>query len=224
MQKRVENPYSAELAYRWYWATFADIMDGRTHFRCPEDESDMQYTRWRYKGNQLNHEIFACYDITVFEPTENEDNIRQIRIDYLVQLFKNSHVQRRIRVWDDRDSFEETPENVRAQIDHFCSMEFLVCTCDNRGIKRLGNQCMDCFVYHYRRTDNDCCPICLEDEGRWVQLSCSHILHTVCWQRMPGNKCPVCRTTIDVHAVRKNYPFNIVAWPSAVDDELWSDT
>jgi hypothetical protein len=225
MQKRLENPHSALLAYRWYWATFEDIMDRREHFRRPENESDMQYTKWRYKGNQLNHEIFACYDITIFEPAEpaeEDDNpTRRIRIDFIVQLFKNSRIQRTIRLWDDRGSFEETPENVRSQITDFCSTEFLVCTCDNRGVKRLGNRCMDCFVYHYRRVDNDCCPICLENEGRWIQLSCSHILHTFCWQRMPGNKCPVCRAVIDVHAVHHNYPFNTVAWPSANEQWDW---
>jgi len=211
MERQLQNPHCAELAYRWYWATYTHVMERRDEFRHSQRADDFQYSKWRYKGNQLNGEIYACYDITIYAQDEDEapTGERQVRIDYVIQLFKNTRVQCVIRLWDDRYTFEEHCSIVRARLDEFCSRTFLLCKCNEPGIKRLGNQCVDCFVYHHKRTDNDRCPICLEDEGRWVQLPCSHILHTFCWQRVPGSQCPICRASIDVHALRQNYPFSI---------------
>jgi hypothetical protein len=52
--------------------------------------------------------------------------------------------------------------------------------------------------YNITDTPNDCCSICLNDEGRWVELYlCKHKFHEDCINRIEINsvyKCPICRT------------------------------
>lgn len=209
MERRLQNPLSAELAYRWFWATYVETINWCRDRLNDETENRRSY-QWRYKPNQLNEEIFACYNLTEFEDHVGDPGGRKIRVDFIIHLFQNARVTCAIEIWDAREPTEEpNVEDIRAQINTFCARAFLLCRCDSLAIARLDNRCMDCFLYHYQRTDNDCCPVCLEDEGRWVQLSCSHVIHTYCWARTSGRKCPVCRAVNDNEEMRHNYPFEL---------------
>ena len=52
--------------------------------------------------------------------------------------------------------------------------------------------------YHITNSPNDCCSICLDNEGTWVELNiCKHKFHKDCINRIEIDsvyKCPICRT------------------------------
>lgn len=42
----------------------------------------------------------------------------------------------------------------------------------------------------------DKCPVCLDDDGDFFKLSCSHTIHLVCSEGLVEAKCPICREKI----------------------------
>jgi len=71
--------------------------------------------------------------------------------------------------------------------------EWKLCVCGDKVAR--GDQCRDCFIHAYERTEEeggDCC-VCHENNARWLKLECGHVLHTHCWEKIVGNKCPLCR-------------------------------
>lgn len=62
--------------------------------------------------------------------------------------------------------------------------------------------CRDCYPFVMTREEDCCC--CLDhSEGKWIKLSCQHILHKRCWLNIETTctchphrytrKCPLCR-------------------------------
>lgn len=71
--------------------------------------------------------------------------------------------------------------------------EWKTCVCGKEVVR--GDHCRDCFIHAYERTEEeggDCC-VCHENNGRWAKLECGHVLHTHCWEKVVGHKCPLCR-------------------------------
>lgn len=72
-----------------------------------------------------------------------------------------------------------------------------LCRCKGTLALRDG-WCHACYLYRYTRTEEeggDCC-VCLENEGRWIKLSCNHIIHGSCYTSINDRKCPLCRQLV----------------------------
>jgi hypothetical protein len=87
----------------------------------------------------------------------------------------------------------------------------LVCSCGRLGRNTFDDEsehgkCNNCYIYGFKR--GEICSICHEDDGKpWVQTSCNHFFHDMCWSRtLPihgTKKCPMCRTEQDRHSITK---------------------
>lgn len=71
---------------------------------------------------------------------------------------------------------------------------FNLCSCGENLVKR-DNWCSTCYIFRYERTEEEggACCVCLENEGRWVKLSCKHIIHKNCYRHLVKDECPLCR-------------------------------
>lgn len=57
------------------------------------------------------------------------------------------------------------------------------------------------------------CPVCLEDEGDMLRLSCSHYIHDECSMGLTSSTCPICRGLVD------NWPDEILTQIIINEDE-----
>ena len=85
---------------------------------------------------------------------------------------------------------------------------FEVCRCA-KMVARKDGWCNDCYIYRYTRSEEeggDCC-VCMENEGKWIKLSCNHVIHEQCYNKIryigttssdPPTPllCPLCRQPI----------------------------
>lgn len=202
MEKRVQNEYSALLAYRWFFATYVKVLECKDVLRqrCIDNDGYV-----RIFPRHLNPEVHACFRCTLSFPEDESEPL--VEIDYVMELFRNKHIECAITIHKEGSPAIE-PSCVQKRIEEFCGRTFYVCKCGAQASERLEMRCIDCFTYWFKRTDGDVCPICLEDEGRWTQLGCRHILHTSCWRRTPGSRCPMCRLIHEPEEEINNYPFN----------------
>lgn len=71
---------------------------------------------------------------------------------------------------------------------------FQICSCGFELVKR-DEWCTMCYIFRYERTEEEggACCVCLENEGRWIKLTCSHILHKSCYNNLMKPQCPLCR-------------------------------
>lgn len=213
MEYKVQNRYTATLGYRWYFATYRElVVDKATVLREFDDEDQCCGD---VKSIVVNDEIRGYYHIN-----RHEDDLC---VNYCVELFGQSNLTCSIPIytvsqsWDNiTDAFREEPENVKVKIFEFCLKTHFLCKCGGKAIERLGNRCETCFLYNFKRKDDDRCAICLEDEGRWIQLSCLHVIHQHCWDSNNTNssngflmKCPICRTRVQPKKCYKNYPYSV---------------
>jgi hypothetical protein len=90
-------------------------------------------------------------------------------------------------------------------IDRLLHDVFTFCKCE-KELATKESWCESCFIHRFTRDDN--CSICLENEGRWVQLDhCKHFYHLECFNKFKSSrKCPLCRDTIQSHTID---PFDI---------------
>jgi hypothetical protein len=73
-----------------------------------------------------------------------------------------------------------------------------LCRCGS--LATMKEACDSCYIHSYVRPEEegDCC-VCHENDGRWVRLSCGHILHMHCFSQIElhhdrtNRKCPMCR-------------------------------
>jgi len=221
MEYKVQNPYTALLAFRWYFATYQELIqqDKETIMEEFEDEDECCTV---VHGKTLNGEARGYYLISTHD--------EELTVDYCVELFGRPELTCTVNVykaslsWDDTDTpFREGPDVVKFRIQKFCSQIHMLCKCGSTPVQRLGNRCEDCFVFSFRRFD-DRCAICLENEGRWIQLSCSHVIHVHCWNdlqqttksanRAVNCLCPVCRAIINPQKCQKNYPYSLLPKPT----------
>lgn len=78
--------------------------------------------------------------------------------------------------------------------------KYISCKCLQALTKKDG-WCVNCYPYVIKQ--DDICPVCLENEGVWIQYSkCGHKVHYYCHKnllRQPGpTKCPMCRVEVGV--------------------------
>ncbi len=208
MELKVQDPYTVELAHRWFVATFQEFFDCRGKLR-EKIELDDRYTIMHEKC--LNSEIQASYHLSL-------DSDNKIEIEYIIELFGNSRVSEVIPVFYETCEFIQCASAVRTRIQKFCDKVHYVCKCGQLAKPRLGflvpnpaphcveHRCENCYLYWFKRTD-DRCAVCLEDEGVWVKLSCGHILHQHCWGRIKGVQCPVCRVSVESGKSVYKYPY-----------------
>jgi hypothetical protein len=100
---------------------------------------------------------------------------------------------------------EDTKDNMLPKVlewvDNLPSM-FQMCRCA-KMIARRDGWCVECYIYRYTRTEEeggDCC-VCMENEGKWVKLSCKHIIHKHCYDGIhccqpKSTLCPLCRQQV----------------------------
>jgi hypothetical protein len=205
MERRVESPHSCALAYRWFYATYTTVLERKETLRQRALNND-GYARTH--ARHLNPEVYAYYRVMIQQPDDEPEDHSTMEIEYVVELFRNSLIDCAITLLNEETQVQLAPDAVKQRLEAFCDRTFYICKCNAPAQTRLNLRCADCYTFWYRRTDNDCCPICLDDEGRWTMLSCGHIIHTSCWARTPGNKCPVCRTIIDRMRCILNYPYH----------------
>jgi hypothetical protein len=211
MEKRVEDPHTPGLAYRWYYATFPNVLERRDRLRQRANVHDWNI---RTFGRRLNEEVYAFYRVSImYDDSKELDETTEtwLEAEYVIQLFGNMQIECSIPVLNEKTQFEEIPENVESRINAFCAESFCLCSCNSLGQKRLNYLCAECFTFWYKRTD-DCCPICLEDEGRWIKLSCTHVVHVGCMKNLKEKKCPVCRSDVNRANCILNYPFRPAIW------------
>jgi Zinc finger, C3HC4 type (RING finger) len=77
-----------------------------------------------------------------------------------------------------------------------------ICPCGRLGKTHLleseNGKCNNCYIYGFVRGEE--CSICKEDDGKpWLQTSCNHYFHDVCWYNISiyrnyVRKCPLCRS------------------------------
>ena len=225
----MQDPYTVELAYRWFMATFSDLLENRDHL-LEKIELDDGCTFMYEK--RLNDEIRASYHLCLNDDdgsdSDDDNDGGEIRIEYIIELFDKPRVCHKIPVLNESIEFIQHPNVVRTRIQQFCKQVHYICKCGSLAKPRLAivhldnnlekqpekqpektqleHRCESCFVYWYKRTD-DRCSVCLEDEGVWVKLSCGHILHQHCWTRIKGFQCPVCRTVTDNKENIYKYPY-----------------
>jgi len=215
MELRVKNPYTAELAYRWYVATcpelFKELFNDSNKLRETIEREDNCTTRHE---RRLNEEISVRYHLCL----DNDDS--EIVVEYVVNLFGRSELElsQSIPIYHQGCNVIQNKAKVRSLIEKFCSQTYYVCRCGELAKPRLGvlipnppphcieHRCETCYLYWFKRTD-DRCAVCLEDSGVWVKLSCGHILHEHCWEEIEGFSCPVCRTLTDSRKNIYHYPF-----------------
>jgi hypothetical protein len=209
MELRVKNPYTAELAYRWYIATYKEMIEDLDKLR--ETIEQEEHCTSLYE-KRLNEEISVRYHLCM----DNEDN--DIEIEYVLKLFGHSEIKHYIPIFHEAVEVVKNETKVRSEIEQFCNQTYYVCKCGELAKPRLGflipnpppncieYRCETCYLYWFKRTD-DRCAVCLEDEGVWVKLSCGHILHQHCWGDIEGMACPVCRSMTDSKKNVYHYPF-----------------
>lgn len=205
MEYIVKDPYTVELAYRWYIATYKELLNDREPLR-ETVEHDEGHTVLH--DRRINDEISASYHICM------DSDTRELEIEYIIELFDNPRVSHTIPIFYEVCNFIQSESAVRARIQKFCEQTHYVCKCGQLAKPRLihytpnhsEHRCETCYLYWFKRTD-DRCSICLEDEGVWVKLGCGHILHHHCWMRTPTTQCPVCRTLNECTSNIYKYPF-----------------
>jgi hypothetical protein len=215
MELKVKNPYTTQLAYRWYIATVATIQEMFEDIDKLRDHIEQENNCTTLFKKRLNEEISAHYHLC-------DDEL--IKIEYIIELFGRREISHSILIFHEAiEEFQrvqgfQKDETVRSAIEKYCSQIYYVCKCGELAKPRLGmlipnppphcieHRCETCFLYWFKRTD-DRCAVCLEDEGVWVKLSCGHILHQHCWGDIQGMVCPVCRTMTDSQKNIQYYPF-----------------
>jgi len=210
MELTIQNPYTVELAHRWFVATFEELLsENRAQLREMIELED-RCTILREKT--LNSEIRASYHLCL-----NDDD--EIEMDYIIELFDNPHISCKIPVYYEACGFVQNENEIINRVQKFCSKLFYICKCGQLAKPRLGvfvsnpppkcveHRCESCYLYWFKRTD-DRCAICLEDEGVWVKLSCGHIIHQHCWVKIfEDGRCPVCRVSVEHEKSIYKYPY-----------------
>jgi len=79
---------------------------------------------------------------------------------------------------------------------------FMLCACERLGRDHLDpaekGKCNNCYIWGMVRGED--CSICMMDDGKpWIETSCKHYFHELCWGRIfkdrhGARKCPLCRT------------------------------
>ena len=107
--------------------------------------------------------------------------------DILLQLYMDDDLSLSVI----RRMFTDKLQNIR------------VCPCGRLGrdheLVSENGKCNNCYIYGFIRGAD--CAICMMDDGKpWMQTSCGHFFHDVCWNRIiyelnsTIRKCPMCRT------------------------------
>ena len=88
---------------------------------------------------------------------------------------------------------------------------FMLCSCERLGrdhlLETAKGKCNNCYIYGFVRGED--CSICMMDDGKpWVQTSCNHQFHDLCWEKIQPNvngtkKCPLCRTEQTYRTVKR---------------------
>ena len=124
---------------------------------------------------------FILYIIVKFDSVDDEIDMESLRIEL--------HMRRRNITLDSH--VYKSGEACKTWVDGLVK-KYILCKCRNSLTKKDG-YCKSC--YPYVRTKKDNCCICLENEGVWVKLEkCGHKMHSYCWYKTEGLKCPLCRS------------------------------
>jgi len=84
---------------------------------------------------------------------------------------------------------------------------FFICQCGELAERR--GWCKGCYIYRSNHPNDEVCPICYENEGRYIKTTCNHYFHRHCYHKIntekpffeQKRKCPLCReiTTYSNH-------------------------
>lgn len=198
---------------------------------CPHELIDYYENNEKF---EMGIFIFNKYEVVLMchfidnEDLEDEDDIDKFilmleltydnKIIYSINVYPLGNERRMITPEEFVTKFKKNPIS---KINYFCNY------CENRSIienskkkeieqekkedlkkiEEFTNICESCYVYDYTHPEGGCC-ICYENKGRWVQLSCDHIIHHHCWNKIKNNKCPLCRKHQHILEIKHNYPYH----------------
>ena len=99
----------------------------------------------------------------------------------------------------------DTKEQLETEVERFSNDVFTFCKCE-KALTEKDGWCENCYIHRASRGEN--CSICLEDEGRYIQLDqCKHYFHLECFNKFKNTKkCPLCRAAIQSHTID---PFDV---------------
>lgn len=103
------------------------------------------------------------------------------------------------------DIYYDTKEELLEEISLIKGKTFLLCKCE-QDVAVKDKWCKTCYIHRHVRGED--CPICMEDEGVWIELTCKHQFHLSCYTKFRKfRKCPLCRCEINEENLN-HYPFN----------------
>lgn len=207
----------AELAYRFYLATHAHMIASLPEIKVEHNHDDPPYGMYQSMVLRVTHDetnTDLAYNVSYLMEAEDmgdhEDDLplteRSVLVWLRVDFTPKIHVQ--WLIYRESSGYVIDADLLRQRLVEACQQTYTLCRCGDQAgyegdVKVLGGKCVHCFIYGHTRTDHDVCPICLENEGIWVQLSCGHILHPYCFWKIPGTvptclreasgPCPMCR-------------------------------
>jgi hypothetical protein len=176
------------------------------HFNDNEDEDDDE--------EDIDKIILSL------ELTYNSKIIYSIDVYPVGLVGPESYEDFELRMITPEEFYTKFKKNPISKINYFCNY------CENRSIiknsekkkieqekkedieriEEFTNICDFCYLYDYTHTEN--CCVCYENKGRWVQLSCDHIIHKHCWNKIKNRKCPLCRKEQHILEIKYNYPYH----------------
>jgi hypothetical protein len=190
----------ATVAYRFYVATHEHMIESLLE---EVDGIGDRYHEVRLEvTNQTPDKLSVFYTLDV----DVED---RIEVSFCMEF--SPEFQREWVIFRESTQVLTSPATMYTNLKELCEFTFRLCKCGREAgyegkTDITKDKCLECFMYSSKRTDNDVCPVCLEDEGVWYKLNCGHILHKHCFWKVQKvstrcirhalEPCPVCRQKI----------------------------
>ena len=90
---------------------------------------------------------------------------------------------------------DTTIDEMHEKFQKLSGKTYEICPC-YKSLTYKDGFCKECYIRVYTRTEEEGgdCSICMQNEGRWIQLNeCKHIFHSWCINKLIDKKCPLCR-------------------------------
>jgi hypothetical protein len=158
-----------------------------------------------FRQHIVNGFVFRILIDLEYEDDDVESTLESATLNFeLFSGVNKGHISgRKIGVFTETGwhDFHGHQERLKEDLQSYVGVEFKKCKqpfCDRIQPLYVYTEgwCKTCYVSCHKREEK--CPVCLEDEGSWITLyPCQHVLHSACWTKTVGRKCPMCRTECD---------------------------
>lgn len=137
-------------------------------------------------------------------------------ISYMIFHTRYTSIRMKIPLYlydSDEAFFENIFDSEKASYiitDFFKNGFVKICNCGELSFRdKEDDRCAQCFKLWFINTE-DVCSICLKNEGVWSKISCGHLLHKICLERLlesGDGKCPLCRHSFCADSTIHGHPF-----------------